>query len=175
MQCGCKKKKWGKNRLGFRMIYYTISRGLSQVYLMIAVRSSMFSSRVHTLRKTGVHPKEKFPDDNETFKACQIRMSWGNWIVPIETQELSYIKAFCVSTLRGNNQDMNITEITSIVQYKKRVLMLGTGQIKKCLLSSRWILINDLPKLFLIFSVNMEIRSSAKSEKSKANVGRWKT
>lgn len=132
----------------------------------------MFSSRDHTWRKIGEYPKEKFPDDDETFKAYQIQMSWRNWMGPIETQELSYIKAFCMSTLRGNNQHINITEINSIVQYKKRVLMLRMGQIKKCLLSSKWILINGLPKLNFIFSVNMEIGSSAKNEKSKAKVGR---
>lgn len=68
------QKKWGKDRLDFRVIYYTVSRGRNQIYSMIPVHSLIFSSRDHTLRKTGVHPKEKYPDDNETFRACQLRM-----------------------------------------------------------------------------------------------------
>ena len=51
--------------------------------------------------------------------------------------ELSYIKAFCISTPRGNNQGTNITEVNNTVQSKKRILMLRMGQIKKRLLSSR--------------------------------------
>ena len=42
--------------------------------------------------------------------------------ITIETQELSYIKAFCVSALRRKHQDTNIAVLNSFMQYKKRIL-----------------------------------------------------